>query len=95
VLCNNVEKKKNHKENAFHFLCKNRKGERIFPSAFIQTKMAPTSKKGRVSQSSKAGIIFPVSRIHRYLKSAPATTTRVTKGASVYLAAVVEYLVGR
>ena len=56
--------------------------------------MAP-AKKGRVSQSSRAGIIFPVSRIHRYLKAAPATTTRVTKGASVYLAAIAEYLVGR
>ena len=43
----------------------------------------------------RAGIIFPVSRIHRYLKSAPLASTRVTKGASVYLAAVAEYLVGR
>jgi len=57
--------------------------------------MAPTSKKGRLSQSSRAGIIFPVSRMHRYLKSSPSATTRVTKGASVYLAAVTEYLVGR
>jgi histone H2A len=56
--------------------------------------MAP-AKKGRTSQSSRAGIIFPVSRIHRYLKSAPSTTARVTKGASVYLAAITEYLVGR
>jgi histone H2A len=57
--------------------------------------MTPTSKKGRLSQSSRAGIIFPVPRMHRYLKSAPLATTRVTKGASVYLAAVTEYLVGR
>ena len=56
---------------------------------------ANASKKGRVSQSSRAGIIFPVSRIHRYLKSAPLASTRVTKGASVYLAAIAEYLVGR
>ncbi len=55
--------------------------------------MAP--KKAPVSRSSRAGIIFPVGRMHRYLKSAPATTTRVTKGAAVYLAAVAEYLVGR
>ena len=55
--------------------------------------MAP--KKGRSSQSSRAGIIFPVSRVHRYLKAAPLATTRVTKGASVYFSAVAEYLVGR
>lgn len=52
-------------------------------------------KKGRTSQSSRAGIIFPVSRVHRYLKASPTTTSRVTKGASVYLSAVAEYLVGR
>ncbi len=58
--------------------------------------MAPSSsKKGRVSQSTRAGIIFPVPRMHRYLKAAPLATTRVTKGAAIYLAAVAEYLVGR
>lgn len=51
--------------------------------------------KKRVSQSTRAGIIFPVSRMHRYLKAAPAATSRVTKGAAIYLAAVTEYLVGR
>jgi histone H2A len=53
--------------------------------------MAP---KTRQSQSIRAGIIFPVARIHRLLKSGPTATTRVTKGASVYAAAVIEYLVG-
>ncbi|CAF4953905.1 unnamed protein product [Rotaria sp. Silwood1] len=52
-----------------------------------------SSKKVRVSRSTRAGIIFPVSRMHRYLKAAPTTTPRVTKGAAVYLAAVAEYLV--
>ncbi|CAF2619923.1 unnamed protein product [Rotaria sp. Silwood2] len=52
-----------------------------------------SSKKGRVSRSTRAGIIFPVTRMHRYLKAAPTSTTRVTKGAAVYLAAVAEYLV--
>jgi histone H2A len=55
--------------------------------------MAP--KKPRVSCSSRAGIIFPVARMHRYLKAAPSTTARVTKGAAIYLASVAEYLVGR
>ncbi|UJR22367.1 hypothetical protein I4U23_025429 [Adineta vaga] len=55
--------------------------------------VSKTTKKARVSRSSRAGIIFPVARMHRYLKSAPSTTNRVTKGAAVYLAAVAEYLV--
>lgn len=55
--------------------------------------VSSSSKKGRVSQSARAGIIFPVARIHRYLKSAPSTVNRVTKGAAIYLAAVTEYLV--
>ncbi|CAF5214498.1 unnamed protein product, partial [Rotaria magnacalcarata] len=54
--------------------------------------MAPT-KKGRVSRSTRAGIIFPVTRMHRYLKVAPSAPKRVTKGAAIYLAAVAEYLV--
>ena len=61
--------------------------------------MAPstttTAKKSRVSRSTRAGIIFPVTRLHRLLKAAPTATTRVTKGAAVYLASVIEYLVGK
>jgi histone H2A len=51
-------------------------------------------KATRVSRSTRAGIIFPVARMHRLLKAAPSAPTRVTKGASVYLASAVEYLVG-
>ena len=44
---------------------------------------------GRFLTSLKAGLQFPVGRIHRYLKgSAP----RIGAGAPVYLAAVLEYL---
>jgi histone H2A len=50
--------------------------------------------RGRKSRSTRAGIIFPVARMHRKLKSAPTATSRVTQGAAVYTAAVVEYLVG-
>ncbi|CAF0917521.1 unnamed protein product [Didymodactylos carnosus] len=53
--------------------------------------MAPKSK--RLSKSTRAGIIFPVTRMHRQLKSAQVAARRVTKGAAVYLAAVTEYLV--
>jgi len=52
--------------------------------------MAPKSK--RLSQGARAGIVFPVSRIHRYLKSSPTVTKRVSKAASVYLSATLEYL---
>lgn len=56
--------------------------------------MPPKARAKRHSRSTRAGIIFPVARIHRFLKSSPTTTTRITQGASVYLASVIEYLVG-
>jgi len=56
--------------------------------------MPAKAKGSKVSQSTRAGIIFPVARLHRSLKAAPLVTSRVTKGASVYLASVIEYLVG-
>ena len=55
---------------------------------------AASTKKARLSGSARAGLMFPVARMHRYLKSTPTATTRATKGAAVYLAAVAEYLVG-
>jgi histone H2A len=61
---------------------------------FIAIKMTPKARQPKVSRSTRAGIIFPVARIHRFLKSAPSATTRVTQGASVYLSSVLEYLVG-
>jgi histone H3/H4 len=44
------------------------------------------------SRSSKAGLQFPVGRIHRYIKTSNLTA-RVGAGAPVYLAAVLEYLI--
>lgn len=48
-------------------------------------------RKKQVSRSFRAGVVFPVSRVYRYLKKA-ILKTRVAVGAPVYLAAVLEYL---
>ncbi|TNY23496.1 histone-fold-containing protein [Rhodotorula diobovata] len=44
-----------------------------------------------VSDSQKAGLVFPVSRLRRYLKKG-RYAPRLGKGAPVFLAAVLEYL---
>ena len=49
-------------------------------------------KNQRLSKSAKAGLLFPVSRLSRYLKRA-CLRKRVAVGAPVYLGAVLEYLV--
>ena len=49
------------------------------------------SKSKSKSRSSRAGLQFPVGRIHRHLKNA-SIASRVGAGAPVYLAAVLEYL---
>ncbi|CAN2391604.1 Histone H2A type [Pristimantis euphronides] len=46
----------------------------------------------KVSRSSKAGLQFPVGRIHRFLKKGNYAK-RIGSGASIYLAATLEYLV--
>ena len=59
-------------------------------------KMSGRGKGGKVkakakSRSSRAGLQFPVGRIHRLLRKGNYAT-RVGAGAPVYLAAVMEYL---
>ena len=50
------------------------------------------SKGGKsVSRSKKAGLQFPVGRVHRYLKQGKYAS-RIGAGAPVYLAAVMQYL---
>src|SRR3954452_23367955 len=44
------------------------------------------------SRSSRAGLQFPVGRVHRYLKSRVSTAQRVGATAAVYAAAILEYL---
>lgn len=54
--------------------------------------MAPKAeKKATQTRSSKAGLQFPVGRIHRFLRKG-GYADRVGAGAPVYLAAVMEYL---
>ncbi|KAJ2456250.1 Histone H2A.v [Coemansia sp. RSA 2336] len=50
-------------------------------------------QKRAQSRSTKAGLQFPVGRVHRYLKRETLSTTRVGAKAAVYTAAVLEYLV--
>jgi len=50
------------------------------------------SKKAPQSRSSRAGLQFPVGRIHRYLKSRAENGGRVGATAAVYSAAILEYL---
>ncbi|XP_037084198.1 core histone macro-H2A.1-like [Pollicipes pollicipes] len=53
-----------------------------------------TGKKRRrpASRSARAGLQFPVGRIHRYLRAGERRLRRVGAGAPVYTAAVMEYL---
>lgn len=52
--------------------------------------MAP--KKKPISRSQKAGLQFPVGRIHRFLKNRVQSNGRVGATAAVYSAAILEYL---
>lgn len=54
-------------------------------------KAAPKPKASGVSKSSRAGVAFPVGRIHRLLRNGNYAH-RVGTGSAVYLAAVLEYL---
>ena len=45
-----------------------------------------------MSKSTRAGLQFPVGRIHRYLKNYVNGKTRVGVSSAVYLAAILEYL---
>ncbi|CAF0842020.1 unnamed protein product [Rotaria sordida] len=58
------------------------------------TTMSSAKSKGKDKQStrsSRAGLTFPVGRVHRYLKQG-SYGERIGEGAPVYLAAVLEYL---
>nr|XP_036217398.1 histone H2A.V isoform X1 [Bactrocera oleae] len=50
------------------------------------------AKAKAVSRSARAGLQFPVGRIHRHLKSRTTSHGRVGATAAVYSAAILEYL---
>ncbi|XP_077504334.1 histone H2A.V-like [Amblyomma americanum] len=50
------------------------------------------AKAKAVSRSARAGLQFPVGRIHRYLKNRITGHRRVGATAAVYSAAILEYL---
>ena len=50
-----------------------------------------SKKKSKISKSQKAGLLFPVARFYRGLKT-NLTKHRIAAGAPVYTAAVIEYL---
>lgn len=50
-------------------------------------------KVKQVSRSARAGVLFPVARMLRYLKR-DTHHLRVGSGTPVYMAAVIEYLTG-
>ncbi|GMM49985.1 histone H2A [Starmerella bacillaris] len=47
--------------------------------------------KGSQSRSTRAGLVFPVGRVHRFLRKGNYAQ-RIGSGAPVYLAGVLEYL---
>ncbi|OCF33182.1 histone H2A.Z [Kwoniella heveanensis CBS 569] len=55
---------------------------------------AKTSSEAKVltTRSSKAGLQFPVGRIHRFLRNKNANNVRIGAKAAVYVAAIMEYL---
>lgn len=50
------------------------------------------AKKAPMSRSARAGLQFPVGRLHRFLKSRVTANCRVGATAAVYGAAILEYL---
>lgn len=69
--------------------------ERCFrPDTDKMSSRGGKKKSTKTSRSAKAGVIFPVGRMLRYIKKGHPKY-RIGVGAPVYMAAVLEYLTGR
>ncbi|KAL1675381.1 histone-fold-containing protein [Schizophyllum commune] len=69
-------------------------GGKIKPgSAPVQASAAKAQDGKQMTRSSRAGLQFPVGRVHRYLKQSSQHKVRVGAKSAVYTAAVLEYLV--
>ncbi|KAF8515313.1 histone H2A.Z [Hysterangium stoloniferum] len=55
-------------------------------------KSKPSEPKAVHTRSQKAGLQFPVGRIHRYLKQRTQHNVRIGAKAAVYTSAILEYL---
>jgi len=60
-------------------------------NATIPSAKSKGKDKQQTTRSSRAGLIFPVGRVHRFLKQG-SFAERIGEGAPVYMAAVLEYL---
>ncbi|KAH0889719.1 hypothetical protein HID58_052148 [Brassica napus] len=69
-----------------------RKGGKGLIATKTTTTSANKDKKKSISRSSRAGIQFPVGRIHRQLKTRVSAHGRVGATAAVYTASILEYL---
>ena len=54
--------------------------------------VAQSKRSTSRTKTQRAGIIFPVSRVLRFMRAGPFFKYRIAAGAPVYMAAVMEYL---
>ncbi|KDQ16097.1 hypothetical protein BOTBODRAFT_186789 [Botryobasidium botryosum FD-172 SS1] len=57
-----------------------------------KSKPADSNKTPQTTRSQKAGLQFPVGRIHRFLKQRTQHNVRIGAKAAVYTSAILEYL---
>ena len=66
---------------------------RLPPACGRMSARGGKKKATKMSRSARAGVIFPVGRMMRYLRTS-THKYRIGMGAPVYMAAVIEYLAG-